>query len=134
MCIKIRKYLHLYICIILSIFSSSLCVKFLKLQNKQECKNALELVDNFRKTYVEAACTTIFCIFLAYLLAKSPMQISWNKLIPTILIAFPVYGTRFAAITWGGNSIGEKMDKLFFKTLYIIGLTWLTWDIFKGII
>ena len=132
---KLKKNSHLYICIILSIVAPSAGIKFLKLQkNNEERKHTLASIDDFRKTYSEAAFATIACIIFGYLLAGLPIQISWNKLIPTILIAFPVYGTRFAKITWGGNSIGEQMDKLFFKTLYIIGLTWLIWDIFKGII
>ena len=134
MCAKIKHSLNLYTCIFLALISSNACVRFLKPQNDEERKNILILVDDFRKTYLEAACVTILCLFLGYLLAGFPTQISWNKLLPTILIAFPIYGTRFATMTWGGNGIGEQMDKLFFKTLYVIGLTWLVWDIFKGII
>jgi hypothetical protein len=134
MCSTIKRSLNLYICIFLALTSTSACIKFLKLQTQDERRNALFLVEDFRKTFLEAFFVTLGCFFVGYLLAGLPTQISWQKLLPTLLIAFPVYGTRFAAITWGGDGIGEQMDKLFFKTLYVVGITWLVWDICKGII
>jgi hypothetical protein len=46
-----------------------------------------------------------------------------------------VYGTRSPNIrTWGGSSPPEKIDLIYFKSIYLIGITWLAWDIFNGII
>ena len=134
MCLSIKRSLNLYVCIILALVCPATCLKFLKLENDEDRKNNLILINDFRKTFLEAFSVTLACLFAGYLLAGLPSQIPWNKLLPTLLIAFPVYGTQFAAMTWGGNGIGEQMDKLFFKTLYVIGITWLAWDIFKGII
>lgn len=88
-----------------------------------------------RKTYLEAFIATIVAIFVGYLLAGMPPHIPWLKLIPTLLIAFPVYGSRSPNIrTWGGRSPAEKIDLIYFKIIYLIGITWLAWDIFNGII
>jgi len=87
------------------------------------------------KVYFEAFIATSIALFIGYLLSKTPATIPWMKLIPTLLIAFPVYGSRSCGIaTWGGSSPAEKMDALFFKIIYCIGVTWLAFDIFKGII
>lgn len=134
MCLKIKKFLNLYVCIVLAFIYPPACARYLKYQTGESGNNDLNLITDFRRTFLEAFFVTLACLFTGYLLAGLPSQISWNKLIPTLVIGFPVYGTRFAAMTWGGNGIGEQMDKLFFKTLYVIGITWLAWDIFKGII
>lgn len=84
---------------------------------------------------MEALTVTFVALFLGWLLSGFPSNIPWLKLIPTLLIAFPVYGSRNSDLeTIGRSSIIEKMDIVFFKTVYIVGITWLAWDIFKGII
>lgn len=129
----IKKKLNLYFCIFLAILWPSACIKFIN-KNDTNQQNLIKSIKDFRVTYLEAFSVTIICLFLGYLLAGLPMQISWNKVIPTFLIAFPVYEARFVGMTWGGNSIQEEMDRAFLKAIYVIGITWLAWDIFKGII
>ena len=135
MCKLISEYLKMFRCIILAIISPSVCDNYLKNNNDGTFPpNQINLIKDFRKTCVKTFLVTIACLVVGYLLAGLPKQISWNKLIPTFLIALPVYGARFAKMTIGGNGIGERMDKVFFETIYVICITWLAWDIFKGVI
>jgi hypothetical protein len=93
------------------------------------------LLELFLNTYLEAIVIMIAAFFIGYLLAGTPDHVPWLKLIPTLLIAFPVYESRSSNIaTWGGESPMEKIDAFCFKAIYVVGITWLTWDIFKGII
>jgi hypothetical protein len=87
------------------------------------------------RVYFGALIVTSLALCIGYLLAGLPEHIPWHKLIPTLLIAFPVYGSRSPGIqTWGGASPTEKIDAWCFRVIYSVGITWLAWDIFKGLI
>ena len=129
---NIQQLIKSYFQIFKVVFSPKLCVKYLAEEEKeqQRCN-----INKIRKIYFEAFCMTLLALITAYILAGCPIEIPWHKLFPTLLISFPVYGSRNDALkTWGSASIAENADRLFFKTIYIIGITWLAWDIFKGII
>lgn len=130
---KIKEYAILYYCIFLTLFWPSKAKK--PIQDTGNAPDPDWLIKTFRKNYWEAILVTLFALLFGYIFAGLPCHLPWAKLIPTLLIAFPVYGSRnLNTQTIGGEGTSDKMDTLFFKTIYLIGVTWLSWDIFKGII
>lgn len=123
----LKEKLNLYYFIILAIIAPTKCSRLLNENNN--------LIRDFRRIHLEALIATIVALFMGYLLAGFPKQIVWHKIIPTLLIAYPVYSNNTADLeTWSGDTKVEKMDKLLFKTIYLVGITWLAWGIFKGLI
>lgn len=136
MFVSIKNILSIYWCIFLAFCCQKKCMKFcMKSYKGIDKDHAAKHVKRFRKIYSEAFLVTIAVLILSYILAGLPKIIPWNKLIPTLLLAFPIYGTRNVSfLTMGGKSPSENMDMAFFKASYIIGIAWLAWDMFKGII
>ena len=128
----IKNKLTLYVCILLALLSPSRCIKYIQQSNFSN--DGQGNIYNFRTTFLEAFIVTFACIFIGYLLAGLPSIVSWSKIIPTFLLALPVYDARFAVQPTWTVTIEQKMDQLFFKSLYVVAITWLAWDISKGII
>jgi hypothetical protein len=128
-----KRKLNLYVYIFLALICPSLSIKYAIYIGEEE-NIVNDQIHRFRKKYLEAFVVTIVCIIMGYLFADCPNSVSWNKLIPTFLIALPVYGASFATEATWDVTLEQEMNALFFKTLYVIAITWLTWDILKGII
>lgn len=66
------------------------------------------LLSLFIWSYLEGFIATCMALFIGYLLAGMPEHIPWLKLMPTLLIAFPVYGNRTHSIRTFGGAVRQK--------------------------